>query len=71
MGMVATREGPIGVADLLLLSITCLQTLYYAGIYLIPTALDTLKISLLFPCHEPVTIELLPQQGCSVEQFTL
>ena len=71
MGMVATREGPISVADPLLLSITCLQNLYYAVIYLIPTTLETLKISLLFPCHEPITIELLPQRGCSVEQFTL
>ena len=58
MGMVATRECPISVADLLLLSITCLQNLYYAAIYLIPTTLETLKISLLFPCHEPVTIEI-------------
>ena len=49
MGMVVTREGPISVADLLLLSITCLQNLYYAAIYLIPTTLETPKISLLFP----------------------
>ena len=40
MGMVATREDPISVADLLLLSITCLQNLYYAVIYLIPTTLE-------------------------------
>ena len=51
MGMVATRdiESPISVADLLLLSITCLQNLYYAAIYLIPTTPETPKISLLFP----------------------
>ena len=53
MGIVVTMEGPISVADLLLLSITCLQNLYYAGIYLIPTTLETLKISFLFYCHEP------------------
>ena len=45
MGMVATRdiESPISVADLLLLSITCLQNLYYAAIYLIPTTLKRLR----------------------------
>ena len=43
MGMVVTREGPISVADLLLLSITCLQNLYYAAIYLIPTTLQRLR----------------------------
>ena len=58
MGIVVTMEGPISVADLLLLSITCLQNLYYAAIYLIPTTLEIVKISLLFPCREPVTIEI-------------
>ena len=58
MGMVATREGPISVVDLLLLSITCLQNLYYAAVYSIPTAVEILKISLLFSCHEPITIEI-------------
>ena len=52
------NKDPISVADLLLLSITCLQNLYYAGIYLIPTTLETLKISLLFYCHGPITIEI-------------
>ena len=32
--------------------------LYNAAIYLIPITLEILKISLLFPCHIPITIEL-------------
>ena len=31
---------------------------YYTVIYLIPTTLEMLKISLLFPCHEPVNREI-------------
>ena len=54
------QGGSYQCSDLLLLSwsITCLQNLYYVAIYLIPTTLETLKISLLFPCHEPITIEI-------------
>ena len=44
-------------------SLNCLapdyiQNSYYTVIYLIPTTLEMLKISLLFPCHEPVNIEI-------------
>ena len=44
-------------------SLNCLapdyiQNSYDTVIYLIPTTLEMLKISLLFPCHEPVNIEI-------------
>ena len=44
-------------------SLNCLapdyiQNSYYTVVYLIPTTLEMLKISLLFPCHEPVNIEI-------------
>ena len=35
-----------------------IQNSYYTVIYLIPTTLEMLKISLLFLCHEPVNIEM-------------
>ena len=38
--------------------ITCLQNSYYAATCLILITLKIMKISLLLPCHEPITIEI-------------
>ena len=38
--------------------ITCLQNSYYAATYLILITLEILQTILLFPCHEPITIEI-------------
>ena len=35
-----------------------IQNSYYAATYLVLITLEILKISLLFPCHEPITIEI-------------